>query len=216
MLRVPRLGLRFAMIRPSPLKFNAQSCDPEDSDLLTRIRSGDPDALIILYKKYSARVFSLLCRILEDPLTAEEILQDTFHRLWLRSELFDPRKGLLISWLFTVGRNLALDFKRKESRRTGINVSVEGAEDSDRLAEWMQEAAAAAFDEDDSEALRQAMNELPEEQRTVIELAYWEGLTQEELAVRLGEPLGTIKTRVRLAFKKLRQKLSSDWRLYSR
>jgi len=204
------------MIRPSPLKLNAQSCDAEDSELLARIRSGDPDALIVLYRKYSARVFSLLCRILEDPLTAEEILQDTFHRLWLRSELFDPTKGLLLSWLFTVGRNLALDYKRKESRRAGINVSIEGVEDSDRLEKWMQNATAAAFDENDSEALREAMNELPEKQRKVIELAYWEGLTQEELAVRLGEPLGTVKTRVRLAFKKLREKLSGDWGLCSR
>ena len=193
-----------------------QSCDAEDSDLLSRVRSRDPDALIVLYQKYSPRVFSLLCRILEDNSTAEELLQDTFYRLWTRVELFDGTKGSLLSWLFTIARNIALDFKRKESRRGNLYVPLEGEQSGSSQAGLLHEMALAGRDDNNTEAVREAMKQLPDEQRKVIELAYWEGLTQQELAVRLGQPLGTVKTRTRLAFKKLREKLPSDWRFYSR
>lgn len=180
------------------------------------MRSRDPDALIVLYQKYSSRVFSLLCRILEDNSIAEEVLQDTFYRLWTRVELFDATKGSLLSWLFTIARNIALDFKRKESRRGNLYVSLEGEQSGSSQSALLHQMALAGNDDNNTEAVREAMKQLPDEQRKVIELAYWEGLTQEELAVRLGQPLGTVKTRTRLAFKKLREKLSSDWRFYSR
>jgi RNA polymerase sigma-70 factor (ECF subfamily) len=194
----------------------SQGCDTDDSQLLSRVRSRDPDALIVLYQKYSARVFSLLCRILEDNSTAEEVLQDTFYRLWTRVELFDATKGSLLSWLFTIARNIALDFKRKESRRGNLYVPLVGEQSGSSQAALLHEMSLAGSDDNNTEAVREAMKQLPDEQRKVIELAYWEGLTQEELAVRLGQPLGTVKTRTRLAFKKLREKLPSDWRFYSR
>lgn len=202
------------MTKPSSFDLQVPGLDKEEAALLLRVRARDPDALIVLYQRYGSRVLSLLCRILEDRSTAEEILQDTFYRLWTRVELFDPTKGSLISWLFTVARNLALDLKRKESRRAGLNVVLEGDQTSVCQAVSLEGLAVAAQEESFDE-VREAMQRLPEDQRKVIELAYWEGLTHEELAVRLGEPLGTVKTRTRLAFKKLREHLS-DWRFYSR
>jgi RNA polymerase sigma-70 factor (ECF subfamily) len=175
----------------------------DDLDLLARIARRDSDALLRLYRKYSGRVFSLVYRILNDRTAAEEILQDTFYRLWDRSHLYQPEKGLLISWLLTVARNLALDYKRKESRRADSNVFARVVEDDNNLDSLPE--IASLEDPDLTQTIRQVMEQLPPEQRTVIELAYFEGLTHEELSRRLGQSLGTVKTRIRLGLSKLRK-----------
>ncbi len=178
--------------------------DQEDAELLAGIGRRDSDALLRLYRKYNSRVFSLVYRILGDRAAAEEVLQDTFYRLWDRAHLYQPEKGLLISWLMTVARNLALDQKRKESRRVDSTVFFSGEEstivDPDTLPEM-----ASLQDPDLSRTIQQFMGQLPSEQRTAIELAYFDGLTHEELAAKLGQSLGTIKTRIRLGLSKLRK-----------
>ncbi|MGA7576077.1 MAG: sigma-70 family RNA polymerase sigma factor [Terriglobales bacterium] len=184
--------------------------DHEDAELLAGIARRDSEALLALYRKYSSRVFSLIYRILDDRAAAEEVLQDTFYRLWDRSHLYHPEKGQLISWLLTVARNLALDRKRKESRRAESSVFLTGEEsggfDLDTLPDM-----AAVEDPDLNRTLRRVMQELPAEQKAAIELAYFEGLTHQELSVRLGESLGTVKTRIRLGLSKLR-KAMKDYR----
>jgi RNA polymerase sigma-70 factor, ECF subfamily len=177
--------------------------DQEDSDLLAGIARRDSDALLRLYRKYSSRVFSLIYHILDDRTAAEEVLQDTFYRLWDRSQLYQPGKGQLISWLLTVARNLALDHKRKESRRADSNVFARVADETNDLDALPE--VASLDDPDMSRTIRQVMAQLPPEQRMAIELAYFEGLTHQELSQRLGESLGTVKTRIRLGLSKLRK-----------
>jgi RNA polymerase sigma-70 factor (ECF subfamily) len=182
------------------------SWDHEDAELLAGIARRDSDAFLRLYRKYNTRVFSLVFRILGDRAAAEEVLQDAFYRLWDRSELYQPQKGQLISWLLTVARNLALDHKRKESRRVESSVFAVGEDcagiDLDTLPEM-----ASLVDPDLSRSIQGVMAELPGEQKEVIELAYFEGLTHQELSDKLGQSLGTVKTRIRLGLAKLRKAL---------
>jgi len=176
--------------------------NPEESVLLDRVRARDADALLALYRMHGPRVFSLAYRVIGDRGAAEEIVQDTFWKLWQRPEMFDPQRGVLIAWLYTISRNLALDRKRKENRRPSGHVmtTVEG-----RLNAAMVPEMAAMADPSMSRAMRNAMDSLPTEQRNVIDLAYFEGMTQTEIAGRLGAALGTVKTRLRLGLSKLRE-----------
>lgn len=173
-----------------------------DADLMARIRGRDQHALIEIYRRYGRRVYPLIRRIVQNPALAEEVVQDLFMRLWERPEAYSPQAGQLISWLLTVGRNLALDARRRESRRADLFVSQ--SEETERN---QRAVALPPFDGALSFAIRQAIENLPCDQRQALELAYFEGLTHGELASRLGEPLGTVKSRLRLAVAKLREAL---------
>jgi RNA polymerase sigma-70 factor, ECF subfamily len=175
----------------------------KDRLLMERIRRREPQALIDVYALYGKRVFSLILRIVHDRQSAEEILQDTFMRLWDRYEFYDAEKGALLSWLFRVARNGALDFRRKESRRGNFDVVfIEGAAELEDLHEDVL-SVETAF------AVRDALSALPNAQKRLIELAYFEGLTHSELAEQTGESLGTVKSRIRLGLKKLRDVLGN-------
>ncbi len=179
--------------------------DQDDSLLLAQVEQRQPDALLALYRKYSVRIFSRLYRIVNDRPAAEELLQDTFQRLWQRPHMYSSDKGPLLSWLLTVARNIALDYKRKESRRAAHLVLPLGGDtgfDLDNLP-----ALESTVDPEVSRAIRQAMESLPPAQKITLELAYFEGLTHPELAERTGETLGTVKTRIRLGIRKLREAL---------
>lgn len=174
----------------------------DESVLMERVKGRDPDALMALYRAHGPRVFSFSYRMLQDRGAAEEVVQDTFWKLWQRPELFDPRKGVLIAWLYTVSRNIALDRKRKENRRpaenviNGIDGQVKGAMVPEMAA--MSEPILAS-------AIRETMNALPSDQKEVLELAYFEGMTQTEISKQVSAPLGTVKTRLRLGLSKLRE-----------
>ena len=174
---------------------------PEEAKLLARISARDPDALLELYRLHGPRVFSLAYRMTGDRSAAEEIVQDTFWKLWRRPDMFDPERGVLIAWLYTISRNLALDYKRKENRRPFESVinNIDG-----RVKGAIVPQMAAMADPSMSKAIRNAMNDLPAEQKSVIDLAYFEGMTHAEISERLGEALGTVKTRLRLGLNKLR------------
>jgi RNA polymerase sigma-70 factor (ECF subfamily) len=174
-----------------------------DRLLIERIRRREPQALIDAYALYGKRVFSLILRIVHDRQSAEEVLQDTFMRLWTRYEFYDAEKGALLSWLFRVARNGALDFLRKESRRGDFDVVfIEGDPELEDLHEEVL-SVETAF------AVRDALSALPNAQKRLIELAYFEGLTHSELAEQTGESLGTVKSRIRLGLKKLRDVLGN-------
>lgn len=174
----------------------------EERALIERIRNQDADALMILYRTHAPRVFSLSYRILRDRSAAEEVVQDAFWRLWQRPESFDPERGVLIAWLYAVSRNLALDRKRRENRRPCENV-IHGMDGQVRGA--LSPEMAAMSDPLVAGAIREAINTLPSDQKRVIELAYFDGLTQTEIASQQGAALGTIKTRLRLGLSKLRE-----------
>lgn len=183
---------------------------PQEPELLERVRAHDADALLSLYRLHGQRVFSLAYRLLLDRSAAEEIVQDTFWKLWQRPDMFDPQRGALISWLYTVSRNLALDRKRKENRRAVENVmlNIDG-----RVPGAMAPEMAAMADPAVSRAIRSAMDALPADQKDVIELAYFEGTTHSEISERLGAALGTVKTRLRLGLSKLREAMRDPARV---
>jgi len=173
-----------------------------DAILLARIRERDPQALVDAYSAYGKRVFSLIFRIAKDRSAAEEILQDTFLRLWNRAPVYDDKIDSLLPWLFCVGRNGALDYLRKESRRGAFDV-IYTEEFPD-----LESLQGIVVDPAELDGMRMALASLPPEQRELIELAYFEGLTHSELAERTGQSLGTVKSRIRLGLGKLRTLLA--------
>lgn len=179
--------------------------DEDEEGLLRRLRNREPDALVELYRLHKRRVFSLIYHMVKSRAAAEEILQDTFMRLWERSHLYNSEKGALQSWLLMVARNCSLDYLRKESVRTARHVSL--LRNPADLEDFAGEARRSTVELE--QAVKKALAALPVEQRTVIEMAYFEGLTQEELAERTRRPLGTIKSQIRLGFRKLREALAA-------
>lgn len=171
-----------------------------DALLMERVVRRDAEAFVTLYRRYRLRVFSLILHMVKDRGHAEEILQDVFQRLWDRGEQYQAGQGQLLSWLLSVARNCSIDFLRKESRRGGLCVSMD-----EEFQQQAMQLAGHAMDAETVRSVRQALEALPPEQSRVLELTYFEGLTQQEMAEELGESLGTIKTRVRLGMEKLKQ-----------
>ncbi|MBT5773504.1 MAG: sigma-70 family RNA polymerase sigma factor [Dehalococcoidia bacterium] len=180
----------------------------EDAALVAALATDEVTALEQLYDRYSALVFSIALRVLHDHTLAEDVTQEVFLRLWRQPASFDPERGRFISWLSSVARNRSLDELRKLTRRRGAEDQTEEAvldlPDESRGEDPQEEAILA----EERVRIRAALAELPPAQREVIELAYFSGLTQVEIAERTGDPLGTIKTRVRLGMRKLREALT--------
>lgn len=172
----------------------------DDTELVAQVADGDERAFLVLYDRYASRVHALTLRILGETMLAEEATQDTFLKLWSRARQYLAERGSLPVWLLTIARRTALDRLRLESRRPMLSNS----EDPDTM--WQSVA-----DEDSltSEARWRSMyfavQSLPKEQRQVIELAYYQGMSQSEIAEVLGWPLGTVKNRIRNAMEALRQ-----------
>ncbi|HEX4311816.1 MAG TPA: sigma-70 family RNA polymerase sigma factor [Acidobacteriaceae bacterium] len=173
-----------------------------DSALVERIMAADEAALAALYDRYAGMLYAMLVRILKDTSAAEEVLQDLFLQLWRGAARFDASRGSLPGWLLVIGRNRALSRLRGKDRREiqddPEGFSIEAVPSPGNLE---NEAARAQL----MEKLRGAMASLPSEQREAVELAYFEGMTQTEIAERTGSPLGTVKSRVRAAMQTLKQ-----------
>ena len=183
--------------------------EENDSDgfLARQIAKRDVSALEAVYNRYSRPVYSLARRLLRDDETTEEVVQEVFMRLWTRADEFDSARGRLLPWLLTITHHRAIDELRRRRARgqhDDIDIVLATAEAAD--GDPAHEAALA----ETREAVRQALQHLPEAQRRPIELAYFGGLSQAEIATMLNEPLGTIKTRMRLALQKLREFLRAD------
>jgi len=170
------------------------------------IASGDQGALGRVYDRYHRLVFSLALRILADHTAAEEVAQDVFLRLWHRAGDFDPARGDLVSWLVTVTRNRAIDQLRSRQQREA-RTWIPMPESPDSIAWLATPPVAARFD--DAERVGKVLASLPEQQRRMIELAYYEGYSQAEIAALLELPLGTVKTWTRTALGALREVIAS-------
>jgi RNA polymerase sigma-70 factor, ECF subfamily len=180
----------------------------EDLELLAKIGEQDREALAALYDRYGRRVFALSVRILNDPISAEEVAQDVFMSVWRRGASYTTKKGKFTTWLFSIAHNRTIDELRKRRRdRSRENDNIEDHYD---LKSGDVSPADAAVAQSEYAKIREAMEDLPEEQRNVVELSYFKGLTQTEISTKTGQPLGTVKTRMRLALKKLRQALSAE------
>jgi RNA polymerase sigma-70 factor (ECF subfamily) len=183
--------------------------DLDDEALVQRVQKRDAEAFAGLYDRHADLVYSVALRVLADPALAEDTAQDVFLRLWRTPEAFDPARGRFVSWLVSVTRNRAVDEVRTRGRRRLREVG-ENANPEDPPDGRAEDPQLAVQVQADRLAVRRALSLLPEEQRTALELAYFSGLTQQEIAERLQQPLGTIKTRTRLALRKLRQALSTE------
>lgn len=181
-----------------------------DDELVQRVRYGDTAALEILYSRYARVVYSFAVRIVGDGPTAEEILQEAFVRTWRQADTFRTLRGNFASWLLSITHNLAIDELRKRQRRPQ---RVDGVDISETLYGLVDEATNVE-EAAEASALRErvavAMATLPEAQRSAVELAYFHGLSQREIAAYLNEPLGTIKTRLRLGIAKLKDALVDE------
>lgn len=178
----------------------------DDQQLVARVVKGDEHAFLVLYDRYSSRVYALTLRVLGDAMLAEEVTQDTFLKLWSRARQYNPGQGELAPWLLTIAHRTALDRLRLENRRLPASNAFDPEETWPVLPD-----KATLNDEARWRSLYFAVQSLPEEQRQVIDLAYYKGMSQSEIAEVLGWPLGTVKTRVRAAMQSLRQHWQGDF-----
>lgn len=175
----------------------------EQAALLSSMARGEKAALSALYDQLSGPLYSLAYRMLADPTEAQDLIQDIFLQAWRTAGTYDPSRGSVFSWLATLVRNRAIDRIRMRQRRAELlsaaapDLQPAGGEDSGGSL-WRQEKA---------EAVRTALAGLAPDQQQAIELAYFSGLTQQEIAARLNEPLGTIKARIRRGLLKLKDLL---------
>ena len=171
-----------------------------DWSLLARIGQKDEEALSALYDRYSGLVYSEAKRILRDAGAAEEILQDLFYQVWRTSERFDPARGSLAGWLLVAARNRAIS---KLRRKTGISEEL-----NENAVSLKVDAESFAAQNLLLDKVKTLMGSLPEGQREALECAYFEGMSHSEIAQKTGQPLGTVKTRIRSAMEALKKVLS--------
>ena len=174
---------------------------------MAALGDGDLEALEGLYDRYSTLVFSVSLRVLHDTQLAEDVVQEVFLRLWRQPSSYDPTRGRFISWLMSVTRNRSLDELRRVTRRLRSEDLEEEPGRELPAPEGVDDPQAGLLLAERRAAVRAAMTRLPPAQRRVIELAYFGGLTQVEIAQATGDPLGTVKTRVRLGMQKFREAL---------
>jgi len=172
-------------------------------DLLARVGEGDREAFGALYDATSSRIFGLVRRLLVDPAQAEEVTQDVYLELWQTAPRFDPARGNALAWMFTLAHRRAVDRIRSAQAARDRDLRI-GARDLDVPVDTVAEAAETRVEH---ERVKGALGELSELQRECVALAYYAGMSQSEIAARLGVPLGTVKTRLRDGMIRLRAAL---------
>ncbi|HJT87853.1 MAG TPA: sigma-70 family RNA polymerase sigma factor [Bryobacteraceae bacterium] len=174
-----------------------------DGDLLARLQHRDPQALAELYDKYGRMVFGLILRMVRDRGIAEDLVQETFLRVWNRVGGFDSERGAVGPWLLAVARNRAIDYLRYQGRRAESTIELNETEHPALFADVQTDIL--RFDV--VKRVANALKQLAPQQREAIELAYFEGLSQTEIAERMRQPLGTVKTWMRRALQQMREEL---------
>lgn len=179
-----------------------------DAQLYVRVRSKDQIALEELYNRYERLVYSFAYRMTQDSLMAEDIVQEVFTKIWKDHAPYTENKGKFSSWLLTMTRNASLDILRKKGKQQEVGLLDKDAEQMktpieempEHMLEWKEKGT----------VLRKAINRLKEEQRTIVELFYFHGLSQDTISSKLDIPLGTVKSRTRLALQHLRKYLETE------
>jgi RNA polymerase sigma-70 factor (ECF subfamily) len=177
----------------------------EDGDVLLRLQRREPQALAELYDRYGGMVYRLALRIVRDTGIAEDLVQETFLRAWNRAASFDSQRGAAGPWLLAIVRNRSLDYLRAQSRRGANTLELNETEHPTRFVDF----PADALNFDLARQVKQALEQLGPDQRSASELAYFEGLSQSEIAERMGQPLGTVKTWMRRAMVRMRESIGS-------
>lgn len=178
----------------------------EQTRLVAAMARGDRDALAALYDQLAGPLYSLACRMLGDASEAQDLTQDIFLQLWRTAPAYEPSRGSVFSWAVTLTRNRAIDRLRMRRRRTDL-LAAAAPDLQPSGSDNATDSAAALGLSEQGAAVRAALAALPAEQRHAIELAFFGGLTQQEIADRLNEPLGTIKARIRRGLLKLKDRL---------
>lgn len=188
------------------LKRDTEHISDSDKQIMITLTRGDRDALGMLWDRHARPVYSLAVRMLRDPGWAEEVVQDVFLGLWREPQRYDPSRGDLRRWLLTVAHHAAVDVLR--SRRGTARTRDVGPEPLETLTRGGDDPSESVWRNIRAESVRAAISELPDTQREVIELVYFEGFTQSEVAQNTGQPLGTVKSRLRLGMRKMRDSLA--------
>ncbi len=173
--------------------------------MVTRVADGEEGAFLTLYDRYVGRVYAVTLHVLNNPMLAEEATQDTFLKLWSRARLYLNERGPLLLWLLTIARRTALDRLRLEARRPMLSDANDPEEAWELIPDLNTMPEEARW-----RSLHFAVQSLDPDHRRVIELAYYQGLSQSEIAEVLGWPLGTVKTRLRAAMGHLRKKWNEE------
>jgi len=177
-----------------------------DAELIAGAAAGEERAMAALYDRYGAVLYAVAYRIVGQRADAEDVVIDAFAQAWREARRFESGRGSVAGWLTMIGRSRALDLVRARARRERITASAanEGGDAPPAMGSPRSDPARAVDHAERRARVREALDTLSPPQREAIELAYFEGLSQSEIAARLQEPLGTIKTRVRLGMQKLR------------
>jgi RNA polymerase sigma-70 factor (ECF subfamily) len=173
--------------------------DSSDAALIARIRAGDEDAMAQVYDRYSQIVYSVALRVLGDTGAAEDVMQEIFMQLWRNPQSFDANRGSLGAWLAVIARHRSIDQLRKRKPETDFE-HVTVAVDANLESETDKNIFLAK--------VRGLLGSMPADQRRTLELAFFEGLTHSEVAEKMGEPLGTVKTRIRTGLMAMRKALT--------
>jgi RNA polymerase sigma-70 factor (ECF subfamily) len=195
---------------------NATTASPGadlDAALVRRMQSGDERALGTFYDRWYPIVNGLVARMLKSADDVEDVVEETFWQVWRQANRFTEGRGSVQTWVLTIARSRALDRLRSTRRRREDSIDDDGGENLASSAEptfvrATNDPSLAVEHNERSQLIRAALGELPREQREALELGYFKGLSQTEIAERTGQPLGTVKTRMRLAMQKLRDRLS--------
>ena len=186
-----------------PLLFAALHAE-EDRALAERLKQRDTQAMADLYDRYGRMAYVLVLRVVKNGAVAEDLVQETFLRVWNRVQGFDQERGSLSAWVMTVARNRAIDYLRSlDGRMQQSAYELEASENPVLFTDMERDI----LNSDRARRLKEAFQKLNPNQRLVIELAYYEGLSQSEMAERMKQPLGTVKTWVRSALRTLREEL---------
>ncbi len=178
-------------------------------DLLARVAKRERAAFEQLYDRYSNILYATAMKFLKEDADAQDVVQDVFIQIWDKAKLYDPAKGKPLTWALTLTRNRSIDRIRAIQRRTRLRDDFEKETVVDESA-GVREALSGVDASEKSQILRDAVGRLSPEQRNVIELAFFSGFTQSEIADRLGEPLGTVKARARRGLMKLKEILGTQ------
>lgn len=174
----------------------------DDVTTINRIANGDEAGLATLYDRWAQTVYSMVFQLLREADAAEDVVEETFWQVWHRAASYDSSRGTVRTWLLTIGRSRALDRLRSRKRNR-----EDAAENLSLIRDPGSDPAQLAEGAERRQLVYSALAELPDEQRRALELAYFRGLSQSEIAEMLGEPLGTVKTRMRLGMQKMRDRL---------
>lgn len=182
----------------------------DDEELMQRLAYRDLVAFRALYDRYGNLVYSAALRVVRDAQIAEDMVQEIFLRVWRKPESYVAQRGRFVTWLTSVTRNRAVDEVRSRGRRFRHETASPEEQERELPASEQDDPALTAELSDQRRLILAALKQIPAEQREIIELAYFGGLTQQEIAERLSQPLGTVKTRIRLGMQKLRAALTPD------